>query len=156
MSFRVCRSGWAELLHHLLTVQVDLPSFSASHFPVFPCSTRTTLTRFNFNITSNCFDLNAKVFKYYKNQKLSFYFYYYLAVNNYYLKKINKADVTKWQYCFPTNSVFTSFFTSFHQTTKLPQIPKTRNYNSYKRLGDLHRQLEGFTPTLSLPSYLII
>ena len=30
------------------------------------------------------------------------------------------------------------------------------SFNSYKRLGYLHRQLEGFTPTLSLPSYLII
>ena len=30
------------------------------------------------------------------------------------------------------------------------------SFNSYKRLGYLHRQLEGFTPTLSLSSYLII
>ena len=39
----VCKSGWEVFVHHFETVQVFLPSFSASHFPVFFFSTRTSL-----------------------------------------------------------------------------------------------------------------
>ena len=48
----VAKSGCMVLLHHLLTVQVDFPNCSASHIPVFCCSTSTTYIRFRFAISS--------------------------------------------------------------------------------------------------------
>ena len=51
----VAKSGWLELLHHLLTVQADFPICSASHLPVFCCSTSTTLIRLRFALFPNIY-----------------------------------------------------------------------------------------------------
>lgn len=45
---RVFKSGCTTLLHHLLTVQADLPTCPANHLLVFSCSARTAFIRFNF------------------------------------------------------------------------------------------------------------
>lgn len=63
---RVFKSGWTVFLHHLLTVQVDLPNCSASHFPVLSFSTRTNFSRLRFDICSklNIFNFDAKLLKF--------------------------------------------------------------------------------------------
>ena len=63
---KVFRSGCAVLLHHLLIVHADFPSYSASHLPVFPCSTRASFILFNCAIFSNCFNLDTKVINYFE------------------------------------------------------------------------------------------
>lgn len=45
ISFNIFKSGRMVSLHHLLTVQVDFPSCSANHFPIFWCSTRTNFSK---------------------------------------------------------------------------------------------------------------
>lgn len=63
MSLSVFKSGCDTLLHHLLTVQVDLPSCSASHLPVFCCSTSTTFSLFKFAMHLKLLNFGAKVIK---------------------------------------------------------------------------------------------
>lgn len=48
--FKVYKSGWLTLVHHLDTVEGFLPNSSASHLLVFFFSTRTTLRRFKSSI----------------------------------------------------------------------------------------------------------
>lgn len=50
---RVFKSGWTLLLHHLLTVQADLPTCSANHLLVLSCSARTAFKRFNLAMLFN-------------------------------------------------------------------------------------------------------
>lgn len=49
--YQYCKSGCVVLLHHLLTVQFDLPNSAANHLPVFPCSANTAFNLFNFDIS---------------------------------------------------------------------------------------------------------
>ena len=58
--FNVWRSGCDALEHHRLVVVVLTPSCSASHLPVFFCSTSTTFNRFKSSIVI-LFKFNAKV-----------------------------------------------------------------------------------------------
>ena len=58
--FNVWRSGCDAFEHHLLVVVVLTPSCSASHLPVFFCSTSTTFNRFKSSIVI-LFKFNAKV-----------------------------------------------------------------------------------------------
>ena len=60
---KVTKSGCILLLHHLLTVQFDLPSRSASHLPVLPFSTSTTFSLLRFAIANQMFDIWCKINK---------------------------------------------------------------------------------------------
>ena len=57
---KVCKSGCAELVHHLLTVDGFFPNCSANHLLVFFFSTRTTFSRFKSFIPI-FIDLNANL-----------------------------------------------------------------------------------------------
>lgn len=58
--FKVCRSGCDEFEHQRLIVVALTPSRSASHFPVFFLSTKTTFNRLMSSIVI-VFKLNAKI-----------------------------------------------------------------------------------------------
>ena len=80
---RVSKFGWTVFLHHLLTVQVDLPNCSASHFPVLSFSTRTNFSRLRFDICSklDIFNFDAKLLKFHDDyvsfmKKLLFSFHF--------------------------------------------------------------------------------
>lgn len=49
--FKVYKSGWLTLVHHLETVDGFFPNSSANHLLVFFFSTSTTLRRFKSTIT---------------------------------------------------------------------------------------------------------
>ncbi len=49
ISFKVYKSGWEVLVHHLETVAGSLSNCSASHLPVCPVSANTAFIRFNFS-----------------------------------------------------------------------------------------------------------
>jgi len=63
--FNVCRSGCDALEHQRLAVVVLTPSCSASHLPVFFCSTKTTFNLFKSFIVI-LFKFNAKVLTYFE------------------------------------------------------------------------------------------
>lgn len=68
---KVCKSGCIELLHHLLTVQLDLPNCSANHFPVFVVLRVQLLICLDLPYQLKHFRFRANIYKYCDMEKLN-------------------------------------------------------------------------------------